>query len=82
MRRACSAAAFSSSLRPESSSTFLALRMLDVHALPATHEPTTVMRFSVSVPVLSEQMLVQLLMVSHALSLRTRFLSSNICFIE
>jgi hypothetical protein len=43
---------------------------------------TTVMRFSVSVPVLSEQMFVAPPIVSHASKCLTKFLSFNISCIE
>ena len=42
---------------------------------PANHPSVTVMRFSVSVPVLSEQMAVAPPIVSHAASTRTKLLS-------
>mmetsp|Transcript_20483 Transcript_20483/g.67652 ORF Transcript_20483/g.67652 Transcript_20483/m.67652 type:complete len:212 (+) Transcript_20483:1570-2205(+) len=45
---------------------------------PATHAPRTVMRFAVSVPVLSEQIVVAEPMVSHAFMCLTRLLSSII----
>lgn len=46
--------------------------------LPENQPSTTVMRFSVSVPVLSEQMAEAPPMVSHAASTRTKLLSCNI----
>ena len=45
------------------------------HMRPANQPATTVMRFSVSVPVLSEQMVVAPPMVSHAASTRTKLAS-------
>ena len=45
------------------------------HIRPANQPATTVMRFSVSVPVLSEQMVVAPPMVSHAASTRTKLAS-------
>ena len=47
----------------------------DAYFLPANQPSTTVIRFSVSVPVLSEQMAVVLPIVSHAESTRTKLLS-------
>ena len=49
---------------------------------PPSQPCTTVMRFSVSVPVLSEQMSVALPIVSHAASTRIRFWSFNIFRVE
>ena len=47
---------------------------------PANQPDTTAMRFSVSVPVLSEQIVVAPPMVSHAASTRTKLLSFIIFF--
>jgi hypothetical protein len=49
---------------------------------PAAQAATTVIRFCVRVPVLSEQMLVALPMVSQAASTRMRLLSSIIFCVE
>ena len=49
---------------------------------PCSQLWTTVMRFSVRVPVLSLQMSVALPMVSHAASTRIRLLSFNILRVE
>ena len=50
--------------------------------VPPSQPCTTVMRFSVSVPVLSLQMSVALPIVSHAASTRIRFWSFNILRVE
>ena len=49
---------------------------------PPNQPSTTVMRFSVKVPVLSEQMVVALPMVSHAAKMRMKHLSAYIFLVE
>jgi hypothetical protein len=49
---------------------------------PPNHAFVTVMRFSVNVPVLSEQMSVALPIVSHAANTRIKLLSFNIFRVE
>jgi hypothetical protein len=49
---------------------------------PPNHAFVTVMRFSVNVPVLSEQMSVALPIVSHAANTRIKLLSFNILRVE
>mmetsp|Transcript_8941 Transcript_8941/g.29394 ORF Transcript_8941/g.29394 Transcript_8941/m.29394 type:complete len:257 (-) Transcript_8941:1175-1945(-) len=55
---------------------------IEVSFLPANHPSTTVMRFSVRVPVLSLQICVAPPIVSHAAKKRTRLLSLIIFFME
>ena len=59
-----------------------ALPRTRLNVFSATHARTTRIWFSVSVPVLSLQMLVALPIVSHAARIRMRFLSLSIFWVE